>query len=175
MNKKEKEKFVADMKGRLEKAKATFLVGYQGLNMEALTSLRKALKKNNVEFQVIKNRLLKLSSQNTDSAVISKHFVGSCALAITYNDPIAPAKVLVQQSRDLKYLEIRIGQIAGKVVDREGIKRLAELPSREVLLAQLLSGMQAVPAGFVRALNGIMLNLLYALKAIEKQKAECGS
>ena len=67
-----------------------------------------------------------------------------------------PAKVLIEQEKKFEHLKIKIGQIAGKAVQLEGIKRLAELPSREVLLAQALSAMQAVPASLVRALNGIV-------------------
>jgi large subunit ribosomal protein L10 len=173
LKKSDKENFVADMKSRLQKAKATFLIGYQGLNVEALSSLRNALRKNDVELRVVKNRLLRLASQGTDTEVINQYFVGSCALAITYGDPIAPAKALIEQNRSAKFLEIKVGQISGKVIDLESIKRLAELPSREVLLAQVLSGMQAVPATFVRVLNAVLLNFLFALKAIEKQKQEC--
>jgi large subunit ribosomal protein L10 len=173
LKKSDKENFVADMKSRLQKAKATFLIGYQGLNVEALSSLRNALRKNDVELRVVKNRLLRLASQGTDTEVINQYFVGSCALAITYGDPIAPAKALIEQNRSAKFLEIKVGQISGKMIDLESIKRLAELPGREVLLAQVLSGMQAVPATFVRVLNAVLLNFLFALKAIEKQKQEC--
>jgi len=173
LKKSDKENFVVDMKSRLQKAKATFLIGYQGLNVEALNTLRSALRKNNVELKVIKNRLLRLASQGTDTEVINKFFVGSCALAITYDDPIAPAKALIEQSKNAKFLEIKVGQISGRMVDLESIKKLAGLPSREVLLAQVLSGMQAVPAKFVRVLNTVLLNFLFALKAIEKQKQEC--
>ena len=67
---------------------------------------------------------------------------------------------------------IKAGQIAGKVVDPEGVKRLAELPGREVLLSQVLAVMQAVPTSFVRVLNGVVVNLLNVVKAIEKQKDE---
>lgn len=172
MDKGNKEKFVANMKGRLERARATFLVDYQGLNVEAMNNLRRELKKVDVEFRVVKNRLLKLASRETENEALSEHVVGPCGLAISYEDAVAPAKVLVTQSKDSKHLKIKVGQIGGKVIDFEGIKRLAELPSREVLLAQALSAMQAVPASFVRVLSGVMVNFLYALKAIENQKAE---
>jgi len=175
LNKKEKEIFIADMNSRLQKAQATFLVDYQGLNVEALNSLRQELRKSNTEFQVVKNRLLKLASQDTETGSLSEQFVGPCALAITYDDVVAPAKALVDQDRKNAKLELKVGQIGGKPMDVEGIKRLADLPSRDVLLAQVLSAMQAVPASFVRALNGITLSLLNVLKAIENQKSETGN
>lgn len=172
MKKSEKEAFVNKMKGRLEKARATFLVDYQGLDVEAMNNLRGELRKVDAEFQVVKNRLLKLASQETETGSMKDHFVGPCALAISYDDMVAPAKVLVNQSKDNAKLEIKVGQIAGKIIDFDGIKRLAELPSRDVLLAQVLSAMQGVATSLVRVLNGTAVNLLNVLKAIEGQKGE---
>ena len=170
MNRSEKEIFIADMKSRLAKAEATFLVDYQGLNVEALNQLRRELQKIGTEFQVVKNRLLKLACKGTDTESIQESFKGPCALAITYDDIVAPAKVLIDLSKDHKNLEIKIGQTSGKSIDPDAIKRLAELPSREQVLAQVLSAMQAVPASLVRVLNGVLVNLLNVLKAIETNK-----
>jgi large subunit ribosomal protein L10 len=175
LKKEEKEIFVADMKSRLGKAQATFLVEYQGLDVDSMSKLRNELKKVDTEFQVVKNRLLKLASQDTETVSIKEHFVGPCALAITYTDVIAPAKVLVDQSKGSEHLTIKAGQIAGKAINLEGIKRLAVLPGRDMLLGQVLSAMHAVPTSLVRVLNGITVNLLNVLKAIESQKGEEGN
>jgi len=174
LNKQEKEEVIKQMADKLLRAKGAFLVSYQGLDVETMTALRKELRKHQVEFQVVKNRLLKLASQDTGTSAIKEHFVGPCALAITYEDVVTPAKVLIEQEKKSEHLKIKIGQIAGKVVELEGIKRLAELPSREILLAQALSAMQAVPASLVRTLNGILTKLMFALKAIESKKQEQG-
>jgi len=170
-----KEIFVDDMKGRLAKARATFLVNYQGIDVETLNSLRKELRKVNTEFQVVKNRLLKLASRDTQTACIQEHFVGPCAIAVTYDDVVGPAKVLVEQDRKLERLKLKVGQIGGRAIGAEEIKRLAELPSREVLLGQVLGAMQGVPTSLVRVLNGVILKLLYAMKSIEAQKNEAGN
>jgi large subunit ribosomal protein L10 len=172
MDRSEKEKFVADLHGRLEKAQGTFLVEYKGLNVESMNRLRKELKDVGSEFQVLKNRLLKLASEETDTALIKDQMKGPSALALTYEDMVAPAKVLVGFAKDFEKLKIKSGQISGKVIDMAAIKRLAELPGKDVLLAQTLSAMQAVPASFVRVLNGILAELLNVLTAIEQQKAE---
>ena len=174
MDKQEKEKVIREMADKLKRAKGAFLVSYQGLDVETMTALRKELRKHQIEFQVVKNRLLKRASQDTGTSVIQEHFVGPCALAITYEDLVTPAKVLIEQEKKSEHLKIKIGQIAGKVVELEGIKRLAELPSREVLLSYTLSAMQAVPSSLVRALNGILTKLMFALKAIESKKQEQG-
>jgi len=175
LEKEEKAKLVAEMSERLKKAQATFVVEYQGLNVEAITRVRTELRKKHAEFQVVKNRLLKISARDTGTEAIKDHLVGPCAIAITYDDVVAPAKVLVEQSKKLEKLKIRIGQIGGKAIDLEAIKRLSELPGREVLLARTLAAMQAVPASFVRALNGVIVNLLNVLKAVEKQKQGQGN
>lgn len=175
MKKVEKEAFVADMAERLKKVRATFLVNYQGLDVEAMNSLRRDLKKNQTELQVVKNRLLRLASRETETAALKEFFVGPCAVALTYEDVVAPAKVLVEYEKKLERLKLKAAQISGKVIDFDGIKRLAELPSKDVLLAKLFSAMQGVPTSLVRALNGVILNLIFALKAIEGQKGEKGN
>lgn len=171
MNKQEKEKFIEDMRGRLQKAQATFLVDYQGLDVEAMNSIRTELRKSNTELRVVKNRLLNLASIDTDTASLKEYFVGPCALAITYDDVVAPAKALIQESEKTKNLEVKVGQISGKIVDLAGVKMLASLPSREILLAQTLSTMQAVPTSFVRVLNGVLVKFMNVLKAVEDQKS----
>lgn len=172
MDKSEKEKFISEMNDRLKKAQATFMVDYQGLDVQAINKLRGELRKAGVEFQVVKNRLMKLASQGTDTECIKDQFSGPCALAITYDDISAPAKVLVDLSKELKNLELKTGQISGNPMDTDAIKRLAGLPSRDQLISQVLSAMQAVPTSLVRALNGVSLNLIYALKAIEAEKGK---
>lgn len=172
MNKKEKKIFIDEMRGRLQKAKATFLVDYKGLDVEAMNSVRAELRKSETEFRVVKNRLLNLASLDTDTASLKTYFKGPCALAITYDDVVAPAKVLIDESKKSDNLEVKVGQISGKIIDFEEIKRLAELPGREVLLARALSTMQAVPSSFVRVLNGLSIKFLNVLKAIESQKSE---
>ena len=172
MKKNEKEQFVADLKGRLREATGTFLVDYQGLNVENMNRLRGELRKVDIELRVVKNRLMKIASRETETEVLEDGMVGPSALAITYNDVVAPAKALVEFAKDFKQLRIKCGQISGKFVDEDGIRRLAALPGREVLLAQVLSAMQGVPAGFVRVLSGTISQLLNVLKAVEQQKAE---
>ncbi len=170
MNREEKEQLISGLRSRLNKAQGTFLVYYQGLKVEDINKLRGQLRDTGAELQVVKNRLLKLACEGTETEVIKDEMMGPSAIALTYEDVISPAKILVDFAKDYKHLEIKKGQIFGKMVDADGIKQLALLPGREVLLAQTLSAMQAVPAGFVRVLGGIMGQMLNVLKAIEQQK-----
>ncbi len=172
MDKDTKKAFIDQMNQRLKKAQATYVVDYQGLDVESMNKIRNELRKINAEFYVVKNRLLKLASKDTDSESIADQFVGPCALAVTYDDVVAPAKVLVDLEKDLAKLDIKVGQTSGKIMDVDGIKRLAKLPGREQLLAQVLSAMQAVPTSFVRVTNGVLGNFMNVLKAIETAKQE---
>ena len=170
MDRQEKKELVADLRTRLERAQGTFLVDYQGLDVEAINRLRKELKKVGAEFQVVKNRLLKLASDDTETFLIRDHMQGPSAVAITYEDLAGPAEVLINFAEEFYQLKIKMGQISGKVVDDEAVKRLAELPGKDVLLAKTLAAMQAVPGSFVRVLNGLIVKLLNVLNAIEDQK-----
>ena len=170
MDRKQKETLVADMKDRLQNAQAAFVVDYKGLDVEALNRLRNELRQTGSEFQVVKNRLAKLACRGTETESLKEHFVGPCALAIAHDDIVALARVLVDFSKAEKALELKVGQMSGKTMDVNAIKRLAELPGREGLLSQTLSAMKEVPTSFVRVLNGVLVSLLNVLKAIEDTK-----
>jgi len=170
LDRNQKELLIADVNSRLKKAQATFLVDYQGLNVEEMNKLRSELRKSGTEIQVAKNRLLKLASQDTGTEAIKDNFIGPNALVISYDDVVAPAKVLSDLSKILDKLEVKAGQILGKPLNMDEIKKLAELPSRDQLIAQVLSVMQAVPTSFVRVLNAVPVSLLNVLKAIEDKK-----
>ena len=170
MDRKAKNEFVSDFHDRLEKAEGVFLVEYKGLDVESMNQLRKELRNVNAEFQVVKNRLLRIASQETDTALLDNHMQGPTAVAITYDELVGPAKVLTGLANNFKQLITKGGQISGKVVDPAAIKRLAELPGKDVLLAQSLATMQAVPTSLVRVLSGVVGKLLNVLKAIENEK-----
>jgi large subunit ribosomal protein L10 len=170
LDRKEKEKIITGLKERLGKACGTFLVDYQGLNVDELTKLRRELRKKGIEFQVVKNRLLLIASQDTEADILRDYLAGPCALAITYDDVVTPAKVLTKFMQDYEALEIKIGQINGKLVELSAIKRLAQLPSKEVLLSQLLFSLSSVPASFVRTLSEMLRRLVTVLEAIKGQK-----
>lgn len=155
MNRQDKKELVDSLHERLEKVEGSYLVDYQGLDVESMNRLRRDLRQANAEIEVVKNRILKLASKDTDTELISDLMQGPTAIALTYGDVVAPAKALVDFAKEFKALEIKGGQISGKSVDVAGVKKLAGLPGRDLLLAQTLSVMQAVPTSFVSLLNGI--------------------
>ena len=170
MNIAEKKQFVEQLHSRLDKSRVVILTNFQGLDVATITELRRQLKSANVEYQIIKNTMLTIASEGTDSALIKEHFKGPSAIAISYDDPVAPAKVLTDFAKKNEKFEIKIGVMNGKVLDLSSIKALALLPSREELLARVLSTMIAVPTSLVRALNDIPRRMVSVLQAIKEQK-----
>ena len=166
----EKKRITDDLQGRLKKSTIVILTDYKGLDVSAMNALRRKLREANAEYQVAKNSLLVRASEGSDVALIKDHFKGPSAIALSYDDPVAPAKVLTDFIKENKKFEIKVGVLNGKVVDFEGIKALSSLPSREVLLAQVLSTMNAVPTSFVTALSDVPRRLLNVLQAITEQK-----
>ena len=93
------------------------------------------------------------------------------AMAFGYEDPVTPAKVLGEFAREFKTMQVKGGVLERRVIDAQGVKALADLPSREVLLAKVLGGMQTPMYGFAVSLNGLLRNFVYVLEEVRKQKA----
>jgi len=172
MDRKQKQDLVTDLHGRLERAYATFLLDYKGLDVDAMNRLRRELKDVGTEFHVVKNRLLRLASKQTDTATLEDQMRGPSAIAVTYENVVAPAKIITNFLKDFDRLSVKTGQISGSAVNEESVKRLAELPGREQLLAQTLAAMEAVPGSLVRVLNGVLVKFVMVLKAIEEEKSQ---
>lgn len=170
MDIKQKKKITADLQGRFEKSTVVILTDYKGLDVSAMNALRRKLREADAEYQVAKNSLLVRASEGNDVALIKDQFKGPSAIAISYGDPVAPAKAITDFVKENKKFEVKIGVLNGKVIDVEGIKALSSLPSREVLLAQVLSTMNAVPTSLVTALSDVPRRLLNVLQAIKDQK-----
>jgi large subunit ribosomal protein L10 len=167
-----KKQFVADLKERFEKSRVVILTDYKGLNVDAMTELRTKLREAEIEYQVVKNTMLRLASEGTDVEVIKDSFKGPSAIALSFEDPVAPAKILTDFAKDHDKLEIKIGVMGGKVMELDGIKALSSLPSREELLATVLSAMNAVPTSLVTALSDVPRRMVNVLQAIKDQKEE---
>jgi large subunit ribosomal protein L10 len=166
----EKKKIVEDLKEKFATTKVVIVTDYKGLNVSQMTELRRNLSKANVEFQVVKNTLLTRASKDTDAELLADVFKGPSGIALSFDDPVAPAKVLTQFAKDNQKLEIKAGVMNGKMMDLDAIMALSKLPSREELLAQVLATMNAVPTGLVRALADVPRRMVNALNAIKDQK-----
>ena len=169
--KKDEKKLIAEkLKEKFSKSKVVIVTDYKGLDVMAINALRRKLREADIEYQVAKNTLLIRASEGTDVAGIKDYFVGPSAIAISYEDPVAPAKVLTDFAKENQKFEIKAGVMGNKLMDAADIKSLASLPSREILLGQVLSTMNGVPTAFVRVLNGVIGNFLNVLNALKDQK-----
>jgi len=162
----EKKALVAELAEKLQNTKGAVLTNYRGLNVAQDTNLRRKLREAGVEYRVVKNAN-EVGIQGMDA-----YLEGPTAIAISSTDPVAPAKVISDfiKENKLQALEIKAGLVEGKVIDAAGVKALASLPSREVLIAQVLAGMQSPIVGLVNVLHGNIRNLVYTLEAVRKQK-----
>jgi large subunit ribosomal protein L10 len=165
-----KKKIVEDLKKQFATTKVVIVTDYKGLNVAQMTELRRKLSDAGVEYQVVKNTLLTRASNGTDAELLNDVFKGPSGIALSFDDPVAPAKVLTQFAKDNQKLEIKAGVMNGKLMDLDAITALSKLPSREELLAQVLSAMNAVPAGLVRALADIPRRMVNVLTAIKDQR-----
>ena len=170
VNLEEKKRIAQNLNERFSKAAVIIVTDYKGLDVAAINDLRRKLREEEVEYQVAKNSLLIRASEDTDVALIKDTFKGPNAVAMSYGDPVAPAKILSEFAKNHAVLEIKIGVMDGKILDTKAIKSLAALPSREVLLGSFLSALNNVPAGFVRTLAEIPRQLLNVLQAVKDQK-----
>jgi len=166
----QKKQIAEDLQARFEKCVIVILTDYKGLDVAAMNDLRRKLREANTEYQVVKNSLLVRASEGNDVTLIKDQFKGPSAIALSYDDPVAPAKVLTDFVKDNSNFEVKVGVLNGKIIDFNGIKALSSLPSREVLLAQVLSTMNAVPTSLVTALSDVPRRMINVLQALKDQK-----
>lgn len=166
----QKEQEVAELSDKLARVKGAVLTEYRGLNVSQITRLRRKLRDAGVEYRVVKNTLLRLAARQAGLAGLDPYLTGPTAVAFGYQDPVSPARVLSEFAREFKQLAIKAGVLEGKIIDREGVRFLAELPSRELLLARVLGGMKSPLAGLAVVLNAPLQGLVRVLQAVREQK-----
>lgn len=168
---KEKDKVVQEIREKVAKSQIGILTDFKGLKVEDMTRLRRQLQEAGGELKVVKNTLLtRAAAGDSPMAGLTSHFTGPNALTLGYQDPVALTKVLIKFAQERPMLQIKGGVLGGQVLTAKDLEALSRLPAREVLLAQLLGVLQAVPTSLVTVLSGVIRNLLYALKAIKDQK-----
>jgi len=172
LNRAEKATIVEQLSEKLGRAKIAILADYRGLTVAEFEELRVALRKCESEVKVAKNTLLKRAVSGTDFEPITGSCQGTTALTLSYDDPVAPTKVLVDFAKEHDKLVIKTAVLEGKELTNEDLAALSKLPSKDVLRAKLLSVMQAVPTGFVRVLNAIPQQMVYVLQAVKEKKEQ---
>jgi large subunit ribosomal protein L10 len=167
MNKTEKQALVTELRNKLKGAKALYYTDFTGLNVKQMTDLRRRLRKGGVEYLVIKNSLA-LRAVN-ESGLTGTRLRGPTGIVIG-KDPVAAAKVVADFAKESEKLTVKGGLLDGKVIDSVQVKKLATMPSREQLLAELGAGLQSPLAAFAGALNGLLTTFVGALDALRVQR-----
>jgi large subunit ribosomal protein L10 len=168
MNRTEKEQLVSELKTKLEGATALYYTDFTGLNVKRMTDLRRRLRKANVEYVVIKNTLA-LRAVN-ESGLVGERLKGPTGLVVA-KDAVAAAKVITDFAKENdKKPAVKGGVFEGKQIGVAQVTKLASMPSREQMLAELGAGLQSPMAAFVGALNGVLYMFAGALEALRTQK-----
>jgi large subunit ribosomal protein L10 len=155
----EKVALVSEIAEKLQNSKSTIVTDYRGLTVAEVTELRKRLREAGIEFKVLKNTMTRRAAEQVNLGEINEYLTGPSAIAFSYDDVVAPAKILNDFAKEHKALELKAGIVEGRIVSQAEVTALAELPSREGLLSMLLSVLQAP-----------MRNLAYAVSQIAEKK-----
>jgi large subunit ribosomal protein L10 len=152
----EKQQAVADLAEKLKVAQAGVLVNYSGITVEDDTKLRAALRNAGVEYKVMKNTLTGRACDMVGFGEMKQYLEGMTALAISVNDPVAPAKIMKEYADKVESFEIKAGFIDGGVIDAAKVNELASIPSKEVLIAKMLGSLQSPISGLAVALQAVI-------------------
>ena len=166
MGTEKKKGLVADLHSRFAQTKTAILLDFRGLTVAEMTALRRLLKTEGAELRVVKNTLARRALKDTSFEVLEDGFSGPVSVALCEGDIVAPAKALREFSRGRERLQVTGGLLEGRFISSKEVERVATLPSRDVLLAQLLGGLQAPMGGLVRLLQGLLSQLVWTLVAI---------
>ncbi len=171
MARPEKEATVQEIKEKFERAKSVILTDYRGLSFEQISELRTKLRAQGVEYKIFKNTLAKIAVKELDLEALDPYLVGPTAMALSYEDPVAPAKTLADFARSTKILQLKGGVVEGQVIDAVRVESMATIPPKEILLAMFMGGLRSPLYGLASSLNQITAGLAIALNQVAQQKA----
>jgi large subunit ribosomal protein L10 len=168
----EKKLVVESLAAKMQSAKAGVLVKYEGIKVSEDTELRAALRKAGVEYSVMKNTLTGRACDIAGYGDMKQYLSGMTAIAIGTTDPVAPAKVLKEYAEKIESFQILAGYLDGAVVDADTVNKLADIPSKEVLIAKLLGSIKSPIYGFAYALQAVIDRDGEAAPAAAEEAAE---
>ena len=171
MARPEKEAVVKELTDKFSSAKSLVITDYLGLNVAEITELRSKLREAGVEFKVVKNTLATIAANDVEMEEMTEYFSGPTAIAFGEDDAVSPAKILVEFAKDHEVLEIKAGLLNGEIISKDKVESLAEIPSREELLAKAFASMKAPLTGLVNVLQGNIRGLVQVLNQIKEEKA----
>lgn len=150
-----KQPIVDEIKELLTDAQSAVLVSYRGINVEEDTAMRKELREAGVEYKVYKNTMIRFAVKDTEFDSLSGDLTGPTAIAVSKTDATAPARILAKYAKNIEVLEMKAGVIEGTFYDKDGMQVIANIPSRDELLAKLLGSIQSPITNFARVINQI--------------------
>jgi large subunit ribosomal protein L10 len=178
MLKEIKEENIAALKLELAKAASLIVADFRGITVKNDTNLRREFRANGCEYQVVKNTLLGIAIKGTPMSVIDSILAGPTAIAYSYEDPAAPAKVAAKIAKQEEKFIIKGGYVDGKALDKKGVEALSVLPGRDELRATFLATLLAVPQNFLRLTTAAQQNFALLLaareRALEEEKGGAG-
>jgi large subunit ribosomal protein L10 len=168
--KSEKAAVVENMAARLAKARGVYLTDFTGMNVATLQDLRRRMRKSEIHYEVVKNTLARRAVEASGLRDLEPHLEGPTAIAIVETDELAPARILGEFAKEFQRPRVKLAVVEGKVFTEEEVKALALLPSRDVLLAQLLGAMQGPMRNLVGVLSAPLRDFVSALDQIRRKK-----
>ncbi|HIU47500.1 MAG TPA: 50S ribosomal protein L10 [Candidatus Fimadaptatus faecigallinarum] len=168
----QKKLVVAGIREKLENAKSVVFIDYCGLTVAEVTELRNEFRKAGVEYQVLKNTLIKIAAHDLGITGLDDILNGPTAVAFSMEDPASGAKVISEFAKKTKKTEVKAGLLDKEVLDVKGVQALADLPPKEVLIARIMGSLNAPITNFVGVLSATLRSLVYAIDAVRKSKEE---
>jgi large subunit ribosomal protein L10 len=173
--KAQKQEVVTALANRLRRSRTVYVADFTGLDVAKITQLRRRLRQTGTEFVVVKNTLARRALADAQVQGLEDYLAGPTGLVLAGADPVSAAKVLADFAKEFEKPAVKVGLVDGKAVTPAQVKRLASLPMKHELLAQLGGALQAPMAGLVGVLNGLLMNMVGALEALRNKRAAGGA
>lgn len=170
MARPEKEAVVQEVAEILENAKGVFINDFQGLNVEMISELRQKCREEKVGYRVVKNTLARLAVKQTGWDEMADYLEGPSAIAYSYDDPSAPARVITEFAKKIEKPKIKVSLFEGVFYGPDKVKEIASLPSKEVLLAKVLGSLNSPIQGFAGSLSGLLQKLVGTFDAVRESQ-----
>ena len=171
----QKQQIVAELAEQIKNSAAGVLVNYQGITVDKDTAMRKALRQAGVKYVVMKNTLTGRACDEVGYGELKQHLTGMTAIAISEKDPVVAAKVLKEYAEKIESFQILAGYVDGNVIDADSVKALADIPSKETLIAKLLGSIRSPLYSFAYALQAVVDKDGNAAPAAQEAPAEAAA
>jgi len=168
----QKEAILKDTQGRIADVRGIYLADFTGMTVMSISLLRKRCREQGVQFRVIKNTLLKRAFNERGIQALDEHLVGPTGLVFSPVNAMAPAKILSDFAKEFERPRVKAAVVDGRFYDTKAIAQLAKLPSREVLLSQLIGTFVAPMSNFLGAVNALLATPANMADALAREKSK---